>query len=303
MNLADLAYPHRLRISRPPSRSRRPPSRLRRLGGHAPRRHRLSFRDDTPPRLAPLRCARAQRHVLPTPYPLTNCPPSSPQTSNAPTDPSRLTVHALAPSPLLAPLAQTRFSPTLTLLAAHPPALLTHLAAAYLAPPPLASTSASASSSSSPEKFWSVFLPLAARTHDVERLVFGAAGTGTGTAAGEGAGLGEGVGEGAAAQREFVVEVLVRGGGAASGTGAGVGVEGRRRAVERVLEGWSDAVGGPCVLAELDGLKTLFAVRRPGAVEVCRDSTYDRTDRSLIYGYLTRRKARVRTRHRTCRST
>ncbi|EPQ60772.1 hypothetical protein GLOTRDRAFT_124520 [Gloeophyllum trabeum ATCC 11539] len=120
--------------------------------------------------------------------------------------PARLTLHlhspptppSPSPTPLLPLLAQTRFSPALTHLTAHPPALLAHIAAAYLTPPPPLSA---------PERFFRVFAPLAARRGEVERLVLG----------GDGA---EGEGEG-----EAVVEVVVRSAGG-------------RRGVERVLEGW-----------------------------------------------------------------
>ncbi|KAL7285272.1 hypothetical protein ACG7TL_000366 [Trametes sanguinea] len=135
---------------------------------------------------------------------------------------SRLILHALAPSPILPILSQTRFSPTLTHLIAHPTALLTHLASAYLTPPPPLSP---------PEKFWGVFIPISERHYESEKLVFGSGG--------EGSGL-----------QEFVVEVLVRGGGDATG---------RRRGVERELEGWSSSLNGLCELRELDSLKTLWS--------------------------------------------
>ncbi|KAH9944429.1 uncharacterized protein BXZ73DRAFT_96918 [Epithele typhae] len=156
--------------------------------------------------------------------------------------PSRLVLHLVAPSPLLAPLLATRFSPALTHLTAHPAALLPHLAAAYLVhPPPAASPTSSASPPSPADaKFWRVFSPFAARAPDVERLVFGPGGPG-----------------GAGAADELVVEALVRGGG---GGGAG-----GRRGVERGLEGW--AGGAPCALRELGGLKALFAGRKAAASE------------------------------------
>ena len=47
----------------------------------------------------------------------------------------------------------------------------------------------------------------------------------------------------------MVVDVLVRGGGDGSG---------RRRAVERVLEGWSAALGGACDLTALESLKGVW---------------------------------------------
>ncbi|KAI0361682.1 hypothetical protein OH77DRAFT_1500963 [Trametes cingulata] len=135
---------------------------------------------------------------------------------------SRLILHTLAPSPLIPILTQTRFSPSLTHLIAHPTALLTHLASAYLTPPPPLSAI---------EKFWGVFIPISERHYESEKLVFGAGG--------EGSGL-----------QEFAVEVIVRGGADGSG---------RRRGVERVLEGWSPAAGGPCELRELERLKALWS--------------------------------------------
>jgi len=134
-------------------------------------------------------------------------------------DTSRLVLHVLAPSPLIPILVQTRFSPTLSHVIAHPTALLKHLATEYLTPPlPL----------SPPEKFWGVFLPIVDRHYESEKLIFGSGGEGSG-----------GV--------EFVVEVLVRG---ADGPG-------RKRGVERVLEGWSSD-GLPCELTALESLKSLW---------------------------------------------
>ncbi len=63
-------------------------------------------------------------------------------------------------------------------------------------------------------KFWGVFIPVSERVYDTESLVFGPGGEGSG-----GAG-------------EFVAEVVVREGGA-----------GRKRGVERVLEGWATTRG------------------------------------------------------------
>jgi len=60
---------------------------------------------------------------------------------------------------------------------------------------------------------------------------------------------------------ELVVEVLVRSGG-----------EGRRRAVERVLEGWSDSKGGPCELNEMESLKAIWS-KIPVAEELAPDPT------------------------------
>lgn len=81
-----------------------------------------------------------------------------------------------------------------------------------------------------------MFSPVAERHYESEKLVFGSDGEGSGG-------------------NEYVMEVLTRG---ADGSG-------RRRGVERALEGWS--AGGPCELTSLGPLKALF-VRR-SAEEVC----------------------------------
>lgn len=57
----------------------------------------------------------------------------------------------------------------------------------------------------------------------------------------------EGEGSGGGGKGELVVEVLSRGAG-----------EGRKRGVERVLEGWSVAKGGPCELTSLESLKSIW---------------------------------------------
>ncbi|KAG5648035.1 hypothetical protein DXG03_007070 [Asterophora parasitica] len=134
--------------------------------------------------------------------------------------PSRLILHATRPSKLVPLLSQPSFSPSFTQLIAHPPVLLTHLAKDYLTPPPPASRKA---------KFWSAFLPLSERTHDVDRLVYGASGEGAGSAT------------------EIVVEILIRG-----GEGSG-----RKRGIERELEGWT-LVDGPCDLTKLESLRGLW---------------------------------------------
>ncbi|CCM01945.1 uncharacterized protein FIBRA_04018 [Fibroporia radiculosa] len=150
---------------------------------------------------------------------------------------SRLVLHVLAPSPLIPILTQTRFSPALTHIIAHPPALLSHLATAYLTPPPPLST---------PEKFWRVFLPIADRHYESEKLVFTSDGEGPGSA-------------------EFAVELLVRG---ADGSA-------RRKGVEHVLEGWIDSHnssgGCPCDLQDLDDLKGLW--KRNTIEEIVPDPT------------------------------
>ncbi|KAJ7786377.1 hypothetical protein B0H16DRAFT_1490240, partial [Mycena metata] len=127
----------------------------------------------------------------------------------------------VSPSPLLPLLSQPRFSPSLTHVNAHPPALLIHLSTEYLTlPPPL-----------SPEaKFWGIFLPVSERVHESERLIFGPDGEGTGDT------------------EELVIEVIVRGDAEGS----------RRRGVDRTLQGWS-LTRGPCPLPEITALKSLWS--------------------------------------------
>ncbi|KAI0043208.1 hypothetical protein FA95DRAFT_1584187 [Auriscalpium vulgare] len=145
---------------------------------------------------------------------------------------SRLVLHLVSPTPLLPLLLPPRLSPALTHLTAHPPALLTHLASAHLTPPPPATP---------PARFFRVFTPLAARAWEVERLVFGADGSGGGGG-------------------EAVVEVLVR--------AAVVGE--KRRGVVRVLEGWS-RTKGPVALDALESLRGVWT--RKTAEESAADPT------------------------------
>lgn len=113
---------------------------------------------------------------------------------------------------------QTTFSSSLAHIIAHPAALLKHIATEYLTPPPPAS----------PEvKFWGVFLPLSVRTHEAERLVFGNNGEGSGDS------------------EEIVIEVLVR-------------CSGKKRVVQRALEGWSINNGVSCELTALEGVRSLW---------------------------------------------
>ena len=133
---------------------------------------------------------------------------------------SRLITHVLAPCPLIPLLTEVRLSPALCHLKSHPPVLLTHISSAYLIPPP---------PQSSPEKFWSVFGPLSERQHECEKLVYGSDGEGSGGSA-------------------IVVEVLIR---SAGGTG-------RKRGVERELEGWMSSTSTPCNLQMLESLKPLW---------------------------------------------
>lgn len=131
---------------------------------------------------------------------------------------SRLILHVTHPSELTPLLVQTAFSSSLAHIIAHPAALLKHIATEYLTPPPPAS----------PEvKFWGVFLPLSVRTHEAERLVFGNTGEGSGDS------------------EEIVIEVLVR-------------CSGKKRAVQRALEGWSINSGVSCELTALEGVRSLW---------------------------------------------
>ncbi|KAG6850508.1 hypothetical protein H0H93_012509 [Arthromyces matolae] len=143
-------------------------------------------------------------------------------------EPSRLILHATLPSQLTPLLTQPTFSPSLIQLIVHPVALLKHLAKEYLTLPPPSSPRA---------KFWSTFLPLSDRTHDIERLVYGT----------------NGDGDGSGRAVEMAVDVLVRGG------------DGKKRGFERELEGWS-LFEGPCDLTKLERLKEVWI--RKAAVEV-----------------------------------
>ncbi|KAJ7038143.1 hypothetical protein C8F04DRAFT_1220421 [Mycena alexandri] len=153
--------------------------------------------------------------------------------------PSRLILHAPSPSPLLPLLSQPRFSPSLTHVIAHPPALLIHLSTEYLTlPPPL-----------SPEaKFWGIFLPVSERVHESERLIFGPDGEGTGDT------------------EELVIEVIVRGDAEGS----------RRRGVDRTLQGWS-LTRGPCPLAEITALKSLWSrnIAEPVVVDPTQNVSFN----------------------------
>ena len=87
-----------------------------------------------------------------------------------------------------------------------------------------------------------MFIPIAERHYESEKLVFGPGGDGSGS------------------PQEFVVEVLVRGGADATG---------RRRGAERVLEGWSTTVGEPCELHQLESLKPLWSKKTVIEVRTC----------------------------------
>ncbi|KAI0274658.1 hypothetical protein BC834DRAFT_965162 [Gloeopeniophorella convolvens] len=148
--------------------------------------------------------------------------------------PSRLIMHLSTPSPLRELLLRPRLSPVLAWVTAHPPALLRHLATAQLTPPPPAST---------PDRFWRVFAPLAARTWEVERIVLGTGGPGPND------------------EDEIVLEVLTR------------ASDGRRRSIERVLEGW--ARKEPCPLTKLEGLKSVLTSKSPLVERPMSEATGD----------------------------
>ena len=82
---------------------------------------------------------------------------------------------------------------------------------------------------SSPTKFWGAFLPLSERAHDVDRMIFGADGAGCGS------------------PTESVVEILLR----------RIDGPGRKRGIERILEGWNVVTGSACDLMKLESLKTI----------------------------------------------
>ncbi|KAJ3909817.1 hypothetical protein F5879DRAFT_734122 [Lentinula edodes] len=149
---------------------------------------------------------------------------------------SRLILHISAPSKLLPLLISTAFSPTLTQLIAHPPVLFTHITTEYMTPPPPLSSDA---------KFWGIFIPISERGRDAENLVFGQGGDGSG------------------GQDEMVVEVLVRGRSDASG---------RRKAVERFLEGWDIQKNQPVNLSQMSSLASIYR-RKPIVEEAAPDPT------------------------------
>ncbi|KAL5535533.1 hypothetical protein ACEPAF_3627 [Sanghuangporus sanghuang] len=175
---------------------------------------------------------------------------------------SRLVCHITALSPVLPFLKQPRFAPSFIHLIAHPPALLTHLSRAYLTSPP----SSSSSSSDSPDalKFWRVFVPLSDRPLEIEALVFGS----------------DEHAEGGGSPDELVVEILVRGRGADVPIISSVPVSGsgKRKGIERVLEGWSVSKGGPVPLEELDSLKNVWKKKilsQPEAPDPTKDLTFN----------------------------
>lgn len=94
----------------------------------------------------------------------------------------------------------------------------------------------------SPEaKFWGVFIPISERGRDTEALIFGQGGEGSG------------------GHSEMVVEVIARGGADASG---------RRKAVERFLEGWDIDKSQIVDLSQMSSLVSIWK-RKVLVEEVC----------------------------------
>lgn len=122
---------------------------------------------------------------------------------------------------LVAHLSQTSFSLSLVLHTAYPTSLLLHISTNYMTPPPPLSPD---------PKFWSVFLPISERQHDIDAIVYG------------------GEGSGSHVTDEFVVETITRGGQNGSR---------KRRAVERNLRGWK-VPNGFCELKDLTQLGSLW---------------------------------------------
>jgi len=138
---------------------------------------------------------------------------------------------------LVAHLSQTSISPSLVLHAAYPTSLLLHISTNYMTPPPPLS----------PEpKFWSVFLPISERQHDIDAIVYG------------------GEGSGSPVTEEFVVDTIVRGGQNGSR---------RKRAVERNLRGWK-SLNGFCELKDLTQLGGLWESNKSPAEMVCALGTF-----------------------------
>ncbi|KLO14438.1 hypothetical protein SCHPADRAFT_965750 [Schizopora paradoxa] len=158
--------------------------------------------------------------------------------------PFTLVLHLTLHSNVLPLLQQPSFTSSLVHISAHPPALLTYIASEFLTPPP--SSSSSSSTDPATLKFWNIFIPLTQRnrTGEVESLVFGQRDRPGGT------------------QDEIVLEVLTRShSGELStfgGTSAAIHKGNRRRAVDRVLEGWQIAKGEPCKLEDLVSLKSVW---------------------------------------------
>jgi elongator complex protein 5 len=139
-------------------------------------------------------------------------------------------LHIASPSPLIPLLTSSSLSSSLVHLITHPPKLISHLATSYLTLPPPASP---------PAKFWGIFIPISERDGESDRLVFGPGGDG-----------------GVLDIEELVVEVVLRGGEDSLG---------RRKRVERTLEGWSGH--DPCMLTELESLRHIW--NRKPVDEVC----------------------------------
>lgn len=117
-------------------------------------------------------------------------------------------------------------------------------------------------------RWWQVFGPMTEvrRMWEVENIILGADSVGLGGSVSDdsssfvhhkGDATRNGGEEGDHRTEEIVVEVLLRGSGASS--------HGKRRSVERALEGWSSKAGA-CELNELSSLKGIWGRRAGGAV-------------------------------------
>ena len=132
---------------------------------------------------------------------------------------------------LVANLSQTSFSPSVVLHTAYPTSLLLHISTNYMTPPPPLS----------PEpKFWSIFLPISERQHDIDAIAYGSEGSGSHVT------------------EEFVVETVIRGQNGSR----------KRRAVERSLRGWKSP-NGFCELKDLAQLEGLWGSNKIPIEMVC----------------------------------
>jgi len=138
---------------------------------------------------------------------------------------------------LVAHLTQTSFSLSLVLHTAYPTSLLLHISTNYMTPPPPLSPD---------PKFWSVFLPISERQHDIDAIVYG------------------GSGSGSHVTDEFVVETITR--GRQNGNR-------KRRAVERNLRGWK-APKGFCELKDLTQLGSLWGSDKISPETVCSSGIF-----------------------------
>ncbi|EIW86662.1 hypothetical protein CONPUDRAFT_134056 [Coniophora puteana RWD-64-598 SS2] len=144
-----------------------------------------------------------------------------------------LILHSL-PCTILDMVTQATFSSSLAHVIAHPPELLSHLSSIYMT---------KYDPSSPNEKFWSLFIPFSRRTYEADKLVYSADGSGSNG----GAWCEHWVRGNKVLHREFVLELVIR-------------TEGRRRTIERSLEGWKN--DHPTNITNLESLKDLWAYKQ-----------------------------------------